>query len=131
MSNSQQLVKAIYAAFAAGDVPTFLGHLDPGIVWNEAEGFPYSDRNPYVGIEALMAGVFGRLAEEWADFRVVPGEFVGGPDVVTMLGRYQGTCVATGRRLDVQCSHTWWLRGGKAVRFQQMVDTAAVARAMA
>ncbi|MBL8727056.1 MAG: nuclear transport factor 2 family protein [Planctomycetes bacterium] len=131
MSNSLQLVKAIYDAFAKGDVPTFLGHLDPGIVWNEAEGFPYADRNPYVGIDALVAGVFARLAEDWADFRVVPGEIVGGPEVVTVLGRYQGTCKATGRPLDVQCAHIWWLRGGKAVRFQQMVDTAGVARALA
>lgn len=131
MSNSLQLVKAIYDAFAKGDVPTFLGHLDPGIVWNEAEGFPYADRNPYVGIDALVAGVFGRLAEDWADFRVVPREIVGGPEVVTVLGRYQGTCKATGRPLDVQCAHTWWLRGGKAVRFQQMVDTAGVVRALA
>lgn len=131
MSNSLQLVKAIYDAFAKGDVPTFLGHLDPGIVWNEAEGFPYADRNPYVGIDALVAGVFARLAEDWADFRVVPGEIVGGPEVVTVLGRYQGTCKATGRPLDVQCAHIWWLRGGKAVRFQELVDTAAVARAIA
>lgn len=131
MSDNLQLVRAIYDAFAAGDVPTFLGHLDPGIVWNEAEGFPYADRNPYVGIDALVVGVFARLAEDWADFRVVPGEFVGGPEVVTMLGRYQGKSKATGRPLDVQCAHTWWLRGGKAVRFQQMVDTAAVARALA
>jgi len=131
MSNSQQVVKAIYAAFAKGDVPTFLGHLDPGIVWNEAEGFPYADRNPYVGVEALMAGVFARLAEDWADFRVVLGEIAGGPEVVTMLGRLQGTCKATGQRLDAQCVHLWWLRGGKAVRFQELVDTAAVARAIA
>ena len=131
MSNSQQVVKAIYAAFAKGDVPTFLGHLDPGIVWNEAEGFPYADRNPYVGVEALMAGVFARLAEDWADFRVVLGEIAGGPEVVTMLGRLQGTCKATGRLLDAQCVHLWWLRGGKAVRFQELVDTAAVARAIA
>ena len=54
------------------------------------------------------------------------GEIVGGPEVVTMFGRYQGT--RTKKPLDVQCAHTWWLRDGKVTRFQQMVDTAAVAR---
>jgi len=29
--------------------------------------------------------------------------------------------------LDVQCAHTWWIRDGKIVRFQQMVDTARAA----
>ena len=57
------------------------------------------------------------------------GEIVGGPEVVTMFGRYQCTHAKTKKPLDVQCAHTWWLKDGKVTRFQQMVDTAAVARA--
>ena len=41
-----------------------------------------------------------------------------------------GTLASAHGAIDVQCSHTWWLQNGKAVRFQQMVDTARVARAM-
>lgn len=130
MSKGLDVVRSIYAAFAAGDIPAFLGHLDPEIRWNEAEGFPYSDRNPYVGPEAVVAGVFARLAQDWDGFRVEVGEIDGGDEVVTMLGRYRARHKKTGRALDVQCSHTWWLRAGKAVRFQQMVDTAGVAAAM-
>ena len=130
MSDNLDRVRGLYDAFAAGNVPGFLSQLDPGIRWNEAEGFPYCDRNPYVGPEAVVAGVFARLAQDWDGFRVEVGEIVGGDEVVTMLGRYQARCKKTGRALDVQCSHTWWLRAGKAVRFQQMVDTAGVAAAM-
>ena len=130
MSKSVELVRGLYASFASGDLPGFLDRLDPRVVWNEAEGFPYSDRNPHVGPEAIVEGVFARLGGDWADFRVEVGEIVGGDEVVTMFGRYQARSKRTGRALDVQCAHTWWLRAGKAVRFQQMVDTAGVAAAL-
>lgn len=129
MTSSLEFVRGLYDAFAAGDVPRFLSHLDPAIVWNEAESFPYAGGNPYRGPDAIVAGVFAPLLADWSEFRVEVGEIVGGPEVVTMFGRYKALVKATGKRLDVQCAHTWWLRGGKVVRFQQMVDTAAVLHA--
>lgn len=136
MTETIEFVRGIYAAFAAGDVPRFLGYLDPKIRWQEAEGFPLADKNPYVGIDALVAGVFGRLDTLWKPFEVQVGEFAGGGHVVTMFGRYRGKAAKSGKALDVQVAHTWWLEGGeksgfRAVRFQQMVDTAAVQRSLA
>jgi ketosteroid isomerase-like protein len=131
MTSNLQSARSMYAAFATGDLPAFLAHLDPEIRWNEAEGFPYADRNPYVGPQAIVAGVFARIQADFDGFRVVVGELAGGGDVVVMLGRYQAKSKRGGKPLDVQCAHTWWFRDGKAVRFQQMVDTASVARALA
>jgi len=130
MNENLKLVREIYSAFAEGDLQRFFACLDPGILWSEAEGFPYSDRNPYVGTDALASGVFERLIADWKDFRVEVDELAGSGDVVTMLGRYKAIHRGTLKLLDAQCSHTWWLQNGKAVRFQQMVDTARVARAM-
>ena len=124
MSQSLELVKKLYAAFAAGDVPTFLGHLHPKVVWNEAESNPLADRNPYLGPDAIVSGVFLRLGDDWEDFKVVVGEIVGSGGLVTMLGRYHAISKASRKRLDVQVQHTWWLEGGKVVRVQQMADTA-------
>lgn len=126
MNADHALVHDLYAAFAAGDLPRFLGHLHPEVRWSEAEGFPLADRNPYVGIDAIVTGVFARVAELWDGFTVQVGEVVGGPGVVTMFGRYRGTAKKSGRPLDVQVAHTWWLENGVVRRFQQMVDTAAV-----
>ena len=131
MSTNIDLVRGLYDAFARGDVPAFLARLDPRIRWNEAESFPYSDRNPYIGPEAIVTGVFQRILTDYEGFRVEVGELAGGGDVVTMLGRYKGKSTKTGRALDVQCQHTWWIQAGKVVRFQQMVDTASVARTIA
>lgn len=126
MNASCQLIHRVYELFSKGDVPTLLGLFDPKIQWNEAEGFPYADRNPYIGPQAVLSGVFQRVMTDYADFRVEVREVVGGPDVVVMLGRYTGSCRASGKPMNVQCSHTWWIHQGKLTRFQQMVDTAGV-----
>ena len=131
MPTPLELVRGLYAAFAAGDVPAFLSALAPDVHWCEAEGFPLADRNPYVGIDAIVQGVFTRLGDHWLDFRVEPAEYAGSGDVVTMFGRYRATCRSSGKPLDVQVAHTFWIANDKVVRFQQMCDTAAVAGALA
>jgi len=124
------LVKGIYAAFGSGDVPAVLAAMSPGVVWNEAENFPYADGNPYVGAEAVLSGVFARIASEWDGFGVEPEQFLDAGDTVIMTGRYTGTWRGTGRAMNPQVAHMWTVADGKVVRFQQLVDTLAVARAM-
>ena len=51
-----ELIRGLYEAFARGDVEDVMGRMSPDIVWNEAENFPYSDGNPYVGPGAIAAG---------------------------------------------------------------------------
>jgi ketosteroid isomerase-like protein len=122
-------VKAIYQAFGRGDVPAVVAAMSPDIEWNEAENFPYSDRNPYRGPEAILGGVFGRIGTEWEGFNVHPDQFLDAGDTVIMTGRYVGKCNATGNDMNPQVAHFWKLEDGKAVKFQQLVDTLAVARA--
>lgn len=122
------LIRGIYDAFAAGDVPAVLGAMSPGIVWNEAENFPYADGNPYVGPDAVAAGVFARCGSEWDGFAVVPEEFLDAGDTVVVLGRYQGTYKATGKAMNPQLAHVWRIADGKAAQFQQYADTLQVAR---
>ena len=117
------VVRAIYDAFAAGDVAGVLGRMSPTIEWNEAENFPYCDGNPYRGPDAILNGVFARIATEWVGFAAVIDEILDAGDTVVALGRYQGTCRATGKSLDAQLAHVWRLAEGKAVGFQQYTDT--------
>lgn len=124
-------IRGLYDAFAKGDVPAVLGAMDPGIVWNEAENFPYADRNPYVGPAAVLEGVFARLGGEWDGFAAVPQAFHDAGDTVVATGRYGGAYKRTGRPIHAQFVHVWTLRGGKIVAFQQYVDTLQVAKAVA
>ena len=124
------LIRSIYEAFAAGDVPGVLGAMRADMEWNEAEGFAYADGNPYVGPQAILEGVFARLAGEWDGFAAVAEEMLDAGDTVVVLGRYRGTYKATGRALDAQMAHIWRVADGKAVRFQQLTDTLQSARVM-
>lgn len=127
-SNSE-MIRNIYAAIARGDGPAALAGMDTAIVWNEAENFPYADRNPYVGSAAVASGIFFRLATEWDDFQAIPAEFLDAGDTVVVTGRYRGTYKATRVPIDAQFAHVWRLRDGKATAFQQYTDTAQAVRA--
>jgi uncharacterized protein len=123
------LVRGVYEAFARGDIPAVLGAMAPDIVWNEAENFPYADGNPYVGPDAIVAGVFARLGGDWDGFAALPEEYLDAGDTVIVLGHYGGTYKATGRPLDAWMAHVWRIADGRAVEFRQLVDTLATARA--
>ncbi len=124
MSGNVQVLRDAYAAFAAGDVPSVLSVMSPDIVWNEAENFPYADRNPYVGPDAIVKGVFARLVEEWDFWTLDIEHLLDAGDTVVALGRYKARHSETGKDLDAQFAHIWWLEDGKITRFQQYADTA-------
>ena len=122
-------IRALYSSFAAGDVPGVLARMSPDIVWNEAENFPYADRSPYRGPDAIVSGVFARIAADWDGFQAVPEELLECGDTVIAFGRYRGTHKATGRAVDAQMVHVWRLDHGKVTAFQQYADTLQFARA--
>ena len=122
------LIRGIYEAFAAGDIPGVVARMSPDIVWNEAENFPYADNNPYRGPDAILGGVFARIAAEWDGFAAVPEELLDAGDTVVAIGRYRGTCKATGRAVEAQMVHVWRVADGKAAQFQQHTDTLQFAR---
>ena len=125
-----ETVKAAYAALGRNDPSVLFGVMDAAINWNEAEGNPLADRNPYVGPQAVGEGVFARLLAAVDDFTAVPNTFIDGGDHVVVLGRYGGTMKAGGGRLDSPFCHVYRFSNGKAVTFQQYTDTAQWARLM-
>jgi ketosteroid isomerase-like protein len=126
-----ETVKAAYAAFGRNDPTVLFGAMDSAIIWNQAEGFPLADRNPYVGPQAVGEGVFGRLMAAIDSFTVTPSTFIEGGDHVVVLGRYRGTMKAGSATLDAPFCHVYRFRGDKIVTFQQYTDTAQWARLMA
>jgi len=124
-------IKAAYAALGRDDPSVLFATMDPAITWNEAEGNPLADRNPYVGAQAIGEGVFGRLLAAIDGFSAVPSAFIDGGDDVVVLGRYGGTMKAGGARTTAQFCHVYHFRDGKVVSFQQYTDSAQWARLMA
>ena len=125
-----QTIKASYAAFAKNDPSLLFGAMAPDIQWNEAEGSPLADRNPYVGAQAIDEGVFGRLLAAIDQFTAVPDRYVDGGDDVIAFGRYGGTMKHNGAKLDAQFCHHYRFKGDRIVSFQQYTDSAQWARLM-
>jgi ketosteroid isomerase-like protein len=117
------LIRGLYAAFAKGDLGAVLAAMDPAIEWNEAEGHPFGTGSPFIGPQAVVNGVFLRLATEWTGFQAAPERFFDAGEHVWATGRYAGACNATGRTLHAQFAHLWTVRDGRAVQFQQYTDT--------
>jgi hypothetical protein len=128
MADNVAVIRGVYEAFAKGDVPAVLEALDPAIEWNEAEHFPYWSPQPFKGPQAVVAGVFARIPSDFDGFRVDVHRIAGAGDTVLAEARYRGIAKRTGQALDAQVAHVWDLRNGKAIRFQQYVDTWLVAQ---
>lgn len=118
------IIKGLYTSLEQGQIEAFTAALDNEIVWNEAENYPYDDGNPYIGPQAVMSGIMGRVASEWDDFSVDNRKFYAMEnDMVLVTGRYTATYKATGKSLNAQVAHHWTLKDGKVIGFQQYTDT--------
>jgi ketosteroid isomerase-like protein len=124
MATSKEIVEGAYASFATGDVPAALAAMADDIQWAEAEGFPLA--GTYIGPQAVLEGVFMRLGEIGDEFAVVPEQFVADGDTVVVLGNYTWKHKSSGEPALVKMVHVWTIDGGKAVAFQQHVDTVRV-----
>jgi ketosteroid isomerase-like protein len=129
MSNADP-VRALYAAFAKGDMGAALATMATDIVWNEAENYPYADRNRYVGPDAVLTGVFARIGGDWEGFAAVSDEIIDGGSTIVSLGHYSGTNKASGKPMRAQFAHVFRVKNGKIAGFQQYADTLGTARAM-
>ena len=123
MGQNTDLARKLYDAFAAGDIESVMGAMDPNIEWFEAEGNPYDPGGPFVGPQGILDGLFVRLGTEWDDFRVTPKEFRETDSGVVVEGRYTGVYKETGKAMDAEFAHVWKLKDGKITTFKQYTDT--------
>jgi uncharacterized protein len=130
LSTNLSIIKGAYYATANGDFPAFLNAMDPIIEWNEAENFPYSDGNPYIGPDAIVQGVFARIGADWEYWTISDQVYhVTQDEMVIVTGRYNAKHKVTGKIIRVQFTHMWTLKNNKIIRFQQYADTLQVNQA--
>jgi ketosteroid isomerase-like protein len=123
------LVRRSYAAFDRDDMDAVLADMDTEIVWEQAQGLPHG--GIYHGVEEVRRNVFDPLDEQWWDeFSAAPTEFLAAGGEVIVIGRYRGVAKGTGKQLDVPFVHIWTVRGERAVRFRQFLDTAGWVEAL-
>lgn len=119
-----ETITTLYGDFASGNIDGVIGAMAADVEWNEAENYIYADKNPYVGPDAILEGLFGRIGGEWNEFKVNnPIIMPVGTNQVLATGRYTGEYKATGKSMDAQFAHLWGLENGKVTSFQQYTDT--------
>ena len=128
MSSNKDIIEAHYAAGDAGDLPGMLAPFADDIIWTEAAGFPLA--GTYIGPAAVAEHVFGALQRDWDGYTVAIDELIDTGDTVIGLGTYSGTYRETGKSFQARVAHIWRLADGKAIRFEQITNTAEVLAAM-
>ena len=118
-------VRDFYAKLAASDAPGALGLMDPDIEWITMWHYKVEGRGP----GAVAEGLFKPLMAEWTSFSLVPIEFVTEGDTVVSLGNFTGVHGVTGKTAEARYAHVWTVKGEKITRFQQFIDTLAIADA--
>jgi ketosteroid isomerase-like protein len=122
--NYTQTVRSFYEALARRDADLFIELLDPQIEWTSAESFLYADQSPYVGLDAVLKLIFGRLLIDWDGFSIGAGEILGGGEIVIASGRFRGTFKANGAPIDAQFVQVFQFKDGKIAKCQVYTDTA-------
>jgi ketosteroid isomerase-like protein len=128
MGANLDLIRATYEGSSEQNGRNLLAALAPDATWTEAEGFPYA--GTYVGPEAIIAGVFHRLATEWIGYKAEAHTFLEDGDRVAAFGVYSGTYKATGKPMRAAFAHLFEVKNGKITSMVQYVDTLVVSRAL-
>jgi uncharacterized protein len=119
MSNKNvELLRGAYEAFGRGDIPAVLAILDEDIAWSAAPNvLPH-------GLKVQGRDEVGRffqgLGSTWSDFSVQVHDYVASDDRVCVTGRADGQL--NGTRTGYGFVHSWTVRDGACVRFDEYVD---------
>jgi ketosteroid isomerase-like protein len=127
--DDKAMIERIYEVFGNRDYEAVMSHFGEDFVWHAADNSPLADQSPYHGVEAVRQGVFARIEAGFERLVVVPDEiFFGEGGRVVVLGYYHGRFRGKEDEFRTQVAHVWTLRNGRAVRFQQYLDTLKVSR---
>jgi uncharacterized protein len=123
-------VETLYARLGERDYEAVMSYLADDIVWIVADNSPLADRSPYNGIGEVRSGVFERLTAGFDKLVFDADEIFecDGGERVVALGYYYFRFHGQAEERKAQVAHVWTIRDGRAVKFQQYLDTLQVAR---
>jgi len=124
-SSNVAVVRKFYENLSAPEV--LMQVLSPTIRWEIVSGFPYGGE--YLGVQAVFQDFFGRVLQDFDEWRTVANEVHDAGDHVVALGTYSGRAKTTGKTFIANFTHFWTLEDGVMVRLQQCADSVQLARA--
>jgi ketosteroid isomerase-like protein len=121
------LIRRAYEAFGSRDVPALLETLAPDVEWIHPDGMAAyglgGTKHGHAGVKEFLSHVPNVLG----GMRLEPHEYVQSGDRVVVFGTRQVTS-RSGRTETLSFVHSWTLSDGKAVRMEDIFDTAAFHR---
>jgi ketosteroid isomerase-like protein len=106
------VVKAMFAAFAARDLETVLALADPDIEFTAVTGEHAGRTDPYRGHDGMRA-YFRDVSAVWEELRLTPREFRPVGDLVLVTGKVSAR--SRGRSVMGSTGWIWRVRDGKVV----------------
>ena len=128
--NNIKDIERLYTHLNERDYEGVMSCLADDIVWIVADNSPLADRSPYHGLAEMRSGVFDRLTAGFDKLVFDADEIFecSGGDKVVALGYYYLRFSGQVEERKAQVAHIWTMREGRAVKFQQYLDTLQVAR---
>jgi ketosteroid isomerase-like protein len=128
--NNIEVIERLYGHLNERNYEGVMSHLADDIVWIVADNSPLADRSPYHGLAEMRSGVFDRLTAGFDKLVFDVDEIFecSGGEKVVALGYYYLRFHGQVEERKAQVAHIWTMRQGRAVKFQQYLDTLQVAR---
>jgi ketosteroid isomerase-like protein len=119
------VVKEVYAAFAARDIDRVEALLDPDVVFIAVTGGIIGRTEPYRGYQG-MREYFSDVARVWDELVLTPREFEEVGDAIPVTGRVSAR--SPSRMISGSTGWVWRVRNGLVV-YVRVYSSAAEARA--
>ena len=107
-----EVVKAMFAAFAARDLETVLTLADPDIEFTAVTGEHAGRTDPYRGHDGMRA-YFRDVAQVWEELRLTPREFSEHGGLILVTGKVSAR--SRSRTVTGSTGWVWRVRDGKVV----------------
>lgn len=120
MAEALDVVRDVYARFAAGDLEGFLNLCDENIEWVVNGPAALAKCRAFKGRDGVRE--FLRiLGENWDFSSFEPREFIADGSTVVVLGEETGSDKASARPFSNRWVHVFDVRGGTIVRFREFL----------
>lgn len=117
------LTKALYKAYAEGNIPFILDHLADDVSWTffGAEDLPWT--GVFKGRDEVLR-FFQLIAENVEPISFRPSEYIAQNDSVVTLGFFESRAKTTGKQIDAAWCFLMQFKDDKAIRYVGYADPA-------
>ena len=123
------LVKSTYDCFFRGDIEGLLANHSDDIDWQVYGPSEIPTSGLRLGKEEVVQ-FFQQVSENFEFTKFDVQQYVAQGDTVVALGEYAGTTKTAGKEFEMHFAHVMTIENGKATKFREFTDTAAVIKAL-